>query len=88
MFNLSGVEVLVILVLALIVLGPDKLPGAARKIGGVLRDLRRVSSGFQNEIQSALHEPERRPAPPVRATPPEQPDVPPPPSEGRSSDAA
>ena len=61
MFNVGAGEVLVILLLALIILGPDKLPDAARKVGNVMGELRRMSQGFQNEIKSALDEPARPP---------------------------
>lgn len=54
MFNVGGGELLVILLIALIVLGPDKLPEAARKIGKVLTELRRMSQGFQDEVRSAM----------------------------------
>ncbi len=54
MFSLGGSEVIVILLVALIVLGPDKLPETARKIGNVMGELRRMSSGFQDEIRSAI----------------------------------
>ncbi|MCQ3809012.1 MAG: Sec-independent protein translocase protein TatB [Acidimicrobiia bacterium] len=57
MGNLGWAEVVVILVVALVVLGPDKLPGAARQIGNVVRQLRRISTGFQQELQNALDEP-------------------------------
>src|SRR3954453_15533543 len=53
MFSLGGSEVIVILLVALIVLGPDKLPDTARKIGNVMGELRRMSHGFQQEIKSA-----------------------------------
>lgn len=54
MFNVGTGELLVILLVALIVLGPEKLPDAARKIGNVVGELRRMSQGFQNEIRSAM----------------------------------
>lgn len=54
MFNIGAGELLVILFIALIVLGPDKLPGAARKIGNVTAELRRMSNGFQEEMRSAV----------------------------------
>ena len=57
MLNLGTGEVLVILVVALLVLGPDKLPGAARQAGRWLGELRRLSSGFQAELRDALQEP-------------------------------
>ncbi len=54
MFNIGGGELLVIMVIALLVLGPDKLPEAARKFGNVLTELRRMSSGFRQELEGAL----------------------------------
>jgi len=54
MFNVGGGEVLVILVVALLVLGPAQLPKAARQFGQVMSELRRISSGFQHELTSAL----------------------------------
>jgi sec-independent protein translocase protein TatB len=56
-FNIGGPEVLVILLLALIVLGPQRLPEAAKQIGKAMGELRRMSSGFQQELRSALDEP-------------------------------
>lgn len=59
MGNLGAAEMLVIFLLALIVLGPDRLPKAARQIGQVVRQVRRMSSGFQDEIRTAFddHQP-------------------------------
>lgn len=74
MLNLGTGEVLVILVVALVVLGPEKLPGAARQAGRWLGELRRVSSGFQAELRDALQEP-------VDQTPSSATAVPPPPDE-------
>ena len=54
MFNIGGGELLVIMLIALIVLGPQRLPDAARQIGKTMGDLRRLSSGFQNEMKSAI----------------------------------
>ena len=51
MFNVGGGEILVILVIALIVLGPDRLPEYARQAGKYLNEFRRISSGFQDEIR-------------------------------------
>src|SRR5262245_30148572 len=57
MFNVGGAEFLVIALVALIVLGPDKLPEAARKAGNLMGELRRMSNGFRNEMQSAFNDP-------------------------------
>jgi Tat protein translocase TatB subunit len=54
MFNVGGGEVIVILIAALIVLGPDKLPNAARQVGKYLAEFRKISSGFQDELRSAM----------------------------------
>lgn len=59
MFNIGGGEFLVIALIALIVLGPQRLPEAARQVGKAMGDLRRVSSGFQNELKSALNDADR-----------------------------
>jgi sec-independent protein translocase protein TatB len=54
MFNIGGGELLAILVIALIVLGPKRLPDAARTIGKTMGDLRRLSTSFQEEVRTAL----------------------------------
>jgi Tat protein translocase TatB subunit len=59
MFNIGGGELLVIALVALIVLGPQRLPGAARQLGKTMSDLRKISTGFQNELKSALDEADR-----------------------------
>jgi sec-independent protein translocase protein TatB len=56
MFNIGGGEVLVIALVALIVLGPQRLPEAARQVGKVMGDVRRLSSGFQSELKGAFSE--------------------------------
>jgi sec-independent protein translocase protein TatB len=71
--NLGTGEVLVILVVALVVLGPDKLPGAARQAGRALAELRRLSAGFQAELRDAIQEP--------ISDPPRQSSVPPAPTD-------
>lgn len=54
MFNVGGGELLVIVLLALIVLGPDKLPGAMRTLGGWVGEMRKIASGFQAEMHKAV----------------------------------
>jgi Tat protein translocase TatB subunit len=55
--NLGTGELLVIFLVALIVLGPNKLPDAARQAGKMMAELRRLSSGFQDEMRMAMREP-------------------------------
>ena len=54
MFNVGGPEVMVILLVALIVLGPQQLPKAIRSVTNVMNELRKVSSGFQSEVQKVM----------------------------------
>jgi len=56
MFNIGGAEVLVICMLALLVLGPDKLPDAARSAGKMYRQVRNMTDGFQHEMRNAMAE--------------------------------
>jgi sec-independent protein translocase protein TatB len=56
-FNLSGSEIVVILLLALIVLGPEKLPEAIRRFGRIYGELRKMGTGFQSEFRTAFEEP-------------------------------
>jgi sec-independent protein translocase protein TatB len=58
-FNLQGSEIIIVMLLALVVLGPEKLPDAMRKMGQMFAELKKLSSGFQNEFRSAIDEPMR-----------------------------
>ena len=66
MFNVGGPEVLVILLVALVVLGPHQLPKAARQVGQVMAEIRKISTGFQSELTSALEAEEQRTQPPMK----------------------
>ena len=59
MFNLQGSEIVIVLLLALVVLGPEKLPDAIRKVGQFYAELKKMSSGFQSEFRAAVDEPMR-----------------------------
>ncbi|MCI8837166.1 MAG: twin-arginine translocase TatA/TatE family subunit [Hungatella sp.] len=50
-------ELLVVFVVALIVLGPDKLPLYARKFGEALREFRKFSSEATKDIRESIVEP-------------------------------
>jgi sec-independent protein translocase protein TatB len=59
MFNLSGSEIVFLMLLALIVLGPEKLPEAVRKFGKGYAEFKKMTTGFQSELKTALDEPMR-----------------------------
>ncbi len=62
MGNVGGGEILIILLVALIFLGPEKMPEVARQIGKVVGEIRKMSTAFQNEIQSAMSAPDEKTA--------------------------
>ena len=55
MLNLGGGELVVIALMALLVLGPSRLPGAAKQIGKALAEFRRMSSGVQDDLREAMN---------------------------------
>ena len=85
MLNVGTGELLVIFLVALIILGPQRLPGAARQAGRVLAELRRLSGGFQEEMRAAMRDPTPTlpPLPPEAQTPPDGPAASPPPTPAR-----
>lgn len=59
MFNLQGSEIIFILLIALVVLGPEKLPGAIKRAMRTYHELRKMGDGFQSEFRSVVDEPLR-----------------------------
>ncbi len=57
MGNLGGGELLVILVLGLLVLGPSRLGVVAQQIGRLVGQIRRVAGGFQAELRELVDDP-------------------------------
>jgi sec-independent protein translocase protein TatA len=54
--NLGPAEILVILVVALVVFGPKRLPEVGRQVGGALREIRKVQDSVRTEINSVLND--------------------------------
>ena len=54
MFNVGGPEIVVILLVALVILGPDQLPKAMRTFGNVMAEIRKVTGGLQAEMHKAM----------------------------------
>ncbi len=54
MLNIGPMELLVVLVVALVVFGPDRLPQAGRQLGKAMGELRRWSASLNAEVRTAL----------------------------------
>ena len=76
MFGVGMPELLVILVVALLVLGPKRLPEIARSLGRGMAEFRRASNEFTRTLTASIDEPPAAPAPPKpppEARPPAEP---------------
>lgn len=82
MGNIGGPELLVVLIIALLVLGPNRLPQAARSMGKAMAEFRRVTGGLQAEVRDAMSQLEHE----VQGTKPEFPEPPRPPLPAASSE--
>lgn len=75
MFGIGMPELLVILTVALIVLGPKRLPELARMLGRAMAEFRKATSGLTEELENArsmLEQEAHRasePAPPTKIAP-------------------
>ncbi|HKW96076.1 MAG TPA: twin-arginine translocase TatA/TatE family subunit [Bryobacteraceae bacterium] len=56
---LSIPHLVVIFIIALIVLGPEKLPQVARVLGKAMADFRRITTDFRVQIEDEMREMER-----------------------------
>jgi len=54
--SVGAPEILVILVLALLVLGPERLPQAARTMGRWVGEVRKITGSLQAEVQDVVDE--------------------------------
>ena len=64
--NIFGVglpEVTVILILALLIFGPKKLPELGKQLGKTLKSLKKASNEFQNEIEQVMNEEDKEGSP-------------------------
>lgn len=59
MFNFSGSELMFLLILGLVVLGPEKLPSVLRKMGKFYGEFKRMTGDAQSDFRQAFAEPLR-----------------------------
>lgn len=60
MFGIGSTELLVILVVALIVLGPKSLASISRTLGKAMGEFRRVSTDFQRTLNAEVEQEEQK----------------------------
>jgi TatA/E family protein of Tat protein translocase len=72
---LNPLEIILILAVALIVIGPERLPEVMRAVGKVMRELRLASNTVLHELTEGLDEPAPKVRPPAPTT--EKPAAPP-----------
>ena len=74
MGGIGGPELLVVVLVVLLIFGPRKIPEVARGVGKGLREIRRLTTEFQREINLSDAEEDRRR---IGSDPPARPPGPP-----------
>jgi len=80
--NLGMPEMIFIFLLALVLVGPKKLPGLARQLGKYMAEFKRASNEFKNQLEAEmmnieLEERAKKQAEAPKVLPPEKPWEPP-----------
>ena len=57
MFNIGGGELLIIILVIIIFIGPSKLPEVANTLGRLSTTIRRFNQSFQDEIRDSFEDP-------------------------------
>ena len=67
MFGMSGTELAIVLLLALLLLGPSKLPELARSLGKGLREFKKSTEDLRTTVESEFYRMDQ--APPTNPAP-------------------
>jgi|GEM_PF-547538 len=71
MFNIGPWELALILLVALIVVGPGKLPEVAKSIGKGINEFKKVTTGYKREFDEAMRDVEQTVKPESYDPPPD-----------------
>ena len=69
MGNIGAPEIIVVLVLALLIFGPNRLPQLGRQIGRAMREFRQATSDLKSDFDLALNEDDEPRQPAAAGTP-------------------
>jgi sec-independent protein translocase protein TatB len=69
MFGLGMGEIVIILVLALLLLGPQRLPDAAKQLGKGLREFRKATEDLKQQFETELYSADTKPPKPKLVEP-------------------
>ena len=64
--KIGFLELVVVFIVALLAIGPDKLPSFARKLGDALREFRKVSADVTKDVRENVIEPLEEAQRPIR----------------------
>ena len=59
--NFGGGEIIVVIIVALVVLGPDRLPEMARSAGRMLHKFKTMTAGLQSQVSDVMDDPAMQP---------------------------
>lgn len=64
--NIGAPELFIILLVALLVFGPKKLPEMGKSLGAGIREFRKSTQGLKEELEGSLRETPAQAAPPAQ----------------------
>jgi sec-independent protein translocase protein TatB len=59
MFGLGFGEIVIVAILALLLLGPDRLPEAAKMLGKTIQDLKKATDGLKGQLEAEMYSVEK-----------------------------
>ena len=66
MGGIGGMEIFIILVVALVIFGPKKLPEMGRSLGKAIREFKSAGSDLQDELTKTVNEIDKEPDPNIK----------------------